>query len=195
MEVNVLAEHGYEEAKYGFSLSYKPSDREPDNWWEPGKSRHFDTVVAANASREGGHNKFLEHIMLWVDIQASLEWWKQCDTYRIGVSKQSESTMHTLKEYSITIDDMDFSQGERDSMQGSLLEDTVESYLNIISMAPERIKSKLLPQGFKQRREVLLSYKVLRGIYKQRKGHRLPDWDYFLDSMLKQVQYPFFITD
>ena len=48
------------------------------------------------AWKQGGHNKFLETITLCLDITAPRYWWQEFDTYRVGVTKQSESTMHTI---------------------------------------------------------------------------------------------------
>lgn len=212
MEVKILEEHGYNSAKYGMSLSFKDRNIRPENWWNLSvyngdsfgldgeiinRVKHYDKVVKSHAGRDGGHNKFLEHVVLWLDIEASLEWWKQFDTYRVGTSKQSESTMHCLDKRYVLIEDVDLSEDElKTKTTGGDPEDdgiTVESllgqYLNYISCLPVRTKSKLLPQGYKQRREVVLSYKVLRHIILQRNGHKLGEWKYFIDEIYKQAKY------
>ena len=116
------------------------------------------------------------------------------DTYRVGVSKQSESTMHTLDKRDVDIDDFDLSREERDSYFGETLDIPVslvlESYLFYLNQMPSRIKSKLLPQGYKQRRQIVLSYKVLRHIINQRKGHKLPEWSQFIDTIHELVYHP-----
>ena len=92
------------------------------------------------------------------------------------------------------IDDFDLSREERDSYFGETLDIPVslvlESYLFYLNQMPSRIKSKLLPQGYKQRRQIVLSYKVLRHIINQRKGHKLPEWSQFIDTIHELVYHP-----
>ena len=64
-------------------------------------------VARGLAHKQGGHNKFLETIMFTLDIDAPRYWWSQFDTYRVGISKQSESTMHTIMAREITDDDFE----------------------------------------------------------------------------------------
>lgn len=42
------------------------------------------------------HAKFMRQIQVWVDITAPIYWWSEFDTYKVGVSRNSCSTMHTL---------------------------------------------------------------------------------------------------
>lgn len=42
------------------------------------------------------HSKFMRQIMVWVEITAPIYWWSEFDTYKVGVSRNSCSTMHTL---------------------------------------------------------------------------------------------------
>ena len=42
------------------------------------------------------HRKFLRQIMVTVDITAPLFWYKEFDTYKIGTTANSTSTMHKL---------------------------------------------------------------------------------------------------
>ena len=131
---------------------------------------------------------YLEWIMvtisLWIDIIAPMYWWKQFDTYRVGVSKQSESTMHTVL----------ITKLKDEHFEGGL----EALYLKYLNMLRERgdfetlIRS--LPQSFIQRRIVHMNYKSLRNMYFQRKNHKLPEWRKFLDCMLAQIDYPEYIT-
>jgi hypothetical protein len=83
MDVVILEEAGFSAAMEGLALSYK-----------------VDIGAAINVSdtlfrKDGGHNKFLEQLMMWVKVRAPRDWWQEADTYRLS-TKQSESTMHTL---------------------------------------------------------------------------------------------------
>ena len=48
------------------------------------------------------HRKFMRQIMVSVDITAPLYWWKEFDTYKIGTTANSTSTMHKLASKEIT---------------------------------------------------------------------------------------------
>ena len=202
MEVIKLEEAGYAAAKYGMSLSFKDRATDRNEWWgfQPLKSdkyypmlerkARYDKVLIANAPRNGGHNKFLEHIMVWLDIEAPRYWWSEFDTYRIGVSKQSESTMHTLSKREVTIDDFQETEGGYNLSEEDLI------WINecIDSGKIQRMKS-VLPEAYLQRREVVLNYKVLAHIIAQRHDHRLPEWQFFINEIYKQVKNPELLPD
>ena len=50
------------------------------------------------------HRKFLRQIIVSVDITAPLYWWKEMDTYKIGTTANSTSTMHKLANTEITLE-------------------------------------------------------------------------------------------
>lgn len=50
------------------------------------------------------HRKFLRQIFVSVDITAPLYWWKEFDTYKVGTTANSTSTMHKITSKPITID-------------------------------------------------------------------------------------------
>lgn len=166
MKVEILREAGYEEAMLGLSLSREqPVENMPK--------------VAGNLKdKDGGHNGFLEFIAVWLDVIAPRYWWQQMDTYDIGVSRLSESTMHTIMKR--PLEDSDF--------QHAILPATL-FYLNslIASGAFELLKGEL-SEGFLQRRIIKLNYQVLRNIRKQRKNHRLTEWHQFLE-IIDQLEY------
>ena len=95
MEVKVLEEHGLDSALRGMAYSFRIRGGDVENWWEDKKERAYQRAVKL-AHMDGGHNKFLESIQVWIDVDACRSWWSQMDTYRSGVTKQSDSTMHTL---------------------------------------------------------------------------------------------------
>ena len=49
------------------------------------------------------HRKFLRQIFVSVDITAPLYWWKEFDTYKVGTTTNSTSTMHKLASTPITL--------------------------------------------------------------------------------------------
>lgn len=50
------------------------------------------------------HRKFLRQIFVTVDITAPLYWWKEADTYKVGTTSNSTSTMHKITSQPITLD-------------------------------------------------------------------------------------------
>ena len=51
------------------------------------------------------HRKFMRMITVYLDVTAPLYWWKEFDTYRVGVEKNSCSTMHKIHEKEFTLED------------------------------------------------------------------------------------------
>lgn len=171
MKVQVLKEAGFEEALLGLSLSYnsEPSERVADNL----------------AHKQGGHNKFLESVMVWLDITAPRYWWAQADTYRVGITKQSESTMHTILRRHLT--DEDFEGGCHPGIL-QLLNEAIEAG------SFDWIKHHL-PESFLQRRIVCTNYKTLQNMEAQRRTHRLKEWQFFLDAIKSQLSKSEWISE
>lgn len=51
------------------------------------------------------HAKYRRMITVYVDITAPLYWWKEMDTYQVGVVKNSCSTMHKIAAKEFTLED------------------------------------------------------------------------------------------
>ena len=56
-----------------------------------------------NAGTE--HRKYLRQIFVSMDIVAPLYWWKEADTYKVGTTSNSCSTMHKIHAKEFTLDD------------------------------------------------------------------------------------------
>ena len=178
--VRVLCEAGFKEALFGLSLSYRTLTPLEIN----GTKRYFDDdqhflklckIAETLAFKQGGHNKFLESMQVWLLIRGSLSFWKQFDTYRVGTTKQSESTMHTLKHRTLTSQDF--------------TEETF-CFANINNINDIDVLRDNLPSGFLECRVVNTNYKTLQNIIHQRKNHRSKKWNTFIEMLLKQVQHP-----
>ena len=178
--VRVLCEAGFKEALFGLSLSYRTLTPLEIN----GTKRYFDDdqhflklckIAETLAFKQGGHNKFLESMQVWLLIRGSLSFWKQFDTYRVGTTKQSESTMHTLKKRELT---------ENDFTKETFCIPTINQNFSIDEMRDS------LPSGFLECRVVNTNYKTLQNIIHQRKNHRSKKWNTFIEMLLQQVQHP-----
>lgn len=182
--VRVLCEAGYKEALFGLSLSYRALTPLEIN----GTKRYFDDdqhflklckIAETLAFKQGGHNKFLESIQVWMLVRGSISFWKQFDTYRAGITKQSESTMHTLKHRTLTSQDF-----------------TEETFCipNIKNLSIDEMRDSL-PSGFLECRVVNTNYKTLQNIIHQRKNHKSQKWNIFIEQLLKQLQHPEFLVN
>lgn len=144
------------------------------------------------------HRKFLRMLPVTMDITAPLYWWKEYDTYKIGTTANSCSTMHKIHMKEFTLDD--FSHEHLDEISIELLEDYI-NHINDMRVWYNESKDKkywwqiiqLLPSSYNQRRTVFLNYEILLNIYKQRKGHKLDEWHTFLD-MVEKLPYSELIT-
>lgn len=168
MKVDILEEAGYSWAMRGLARSFK----------KPIHNMH--RVAKGLADKDRGHNKWMRSIIVWLDIEAPLDFWKQFDTYAVGVTKQSDSTMHTLTKQHLTQQNFEIP-----------IPESYLTYLNscIDGNMPVDKLGKMLPQGFLQGRTVCLSYAVIRNIILQRRGHKLPEWNLFIEAMSSLKHY------
>ena len=178
MKIVKLNEYGYEEAALGFSLSYNST------------IERTKEILPKFAFGVPGENNFLEFIETWWDITAPRFWWQEFDRYRVGTSRLSESTMHTITKRKLSVADFEYLMDN----------DIVESLNNDIQMYQEcsgenkkqfflTIKNKL-PEGFLQRRIIKINYKSLKNILEQRWNHKLPQWRYFCETVIGNVNHP-----
>lgn len=184
MKVSILEEHGYNSAMLGLSLSYTST------------IERSKEIAVDLAYRQGGHNKFLESIYVWLDVTAPRFWWQEADTYRIS-TKQSESTMHTLCRRHLTQSDFEI------IMSDSIIHDlnnAVDAYnfFGSLEQYPQRqywfeyVKNNL-PEGFLQRRIWTLDYKCIQNIVMQRHNHRLIQWQTFCEYLKNNLEHKEFI--
>ena len=120
------------------------------------------------------HAKAVRLINVTAEIQAPLFWWSEMDTYEVGVVNGcSESTMHTLKNEVLTYGSFE---------GGNVTDEMLKSIQNSIELGdPIEITKSLLPSGYLQTRDINFSYQTLARICKQRKNHKLPQWQVFID--------------
>ena len=133
--------------------------------------------------------KYLRQIFVTCDILAPLYWWKEFDTYKVGTTANSCSTMHKIHEKRFTIDD--FSTDHLLGAGKSTLEDVIcelnyfrESYLEDKNKLCWWQLIQLLPSSYNQLRTVTMNYEVLANIIRQRKNHKLDEWIVFCEIML-----------
>lgn len=152
------------------------------------------------------HSKFMRQIFVSMDINAPLYWWKEMDTYKVGTTANSCSTMHKIHSKEFTLDDfshehllhsIDIPQEWRSSSLSptSLLNEILlilnkyrEIYLETKDKKYWWQMIQLLPSSYNQKRTWTADYETLRNIYKWRKDHKLDEWHDFC-KMIEQLPY------
>ena len=154
------------------------------------------------------HRKFLRMIHVQMDVTAPLYWWKEADTYKVGTTTNSCSTMHKIAAKEFTLDDFshehliddqdDFENenGQIYSYKDFLYYDVLD-VLNTARRQYLETKDKkywwqmiqLLPSSYNQRRTIDMSMETVLNILHQRSHHKLDEWIELCDTMLKQIPY------
>lgn len=137
------------------------------------------------------HRKFLRQIFVSVDITAPLYWWKEFDTYKVGTTANSQSTMHKIHSKPIELSDFSIDDFEINN-EGIYLEDC---FINVIAdcemLRQKYIETKdkrywrglvqLLPDSYNQKRTLTMSYENILNMLNQRNAHKLDEWREFCD--------------
>ena len=185
MKITTLEVAGLEPALKGM--------RNPMNSWSKSDSEYVkltdrykigkDDMRLATSLKKAGteHGKYLRMIQVWADFDMPRYWWSEFDTYKIGTTANSCSTMHKLlnNPNPITLDlfvtceeDLDIAQ-----IVVNRLEQLRQKYIET-GKRDDRLlvrAKRLLMEGFLQLRTVNLNYATISNIYHQRKHHRLKE--------------------
>ena len=173
----------------------------------------------ANRLVNGGpvHAKFRRMLPVHVTIDAPLYWWKEFETYRVGVCPNptdieinSCSTMHKIHSKEFTLEDFStehliddsvalISLDAPDTPLSDLMYDI--SKLNTYRTLYLKTKGKewwwqmiqRLPTNYNQKRTVMLNYEVLANIYQWRRNHKLDEWHVVCD-WIEKLPYSELIT-
>lgn len=178
---------------YGWEAAIRGM-RNPLNSWDKSdsydKNGNFvevgekDLILMKKLVKAGtDHSKFMRMITVTVDITAPLYWWKEFDTYKVGTVRNSCSTMHTIMNKELTIDDFSFDSNGVDvdttTWFITRLNELRKKYLKTNDERYWYVFIQLLPEGFNQKATVQLNYQVLYSIYHSRKLHKLDEWREF----------------
>ena len=132
------------------------------------------------------HRKYVRQIFVSVDMTAPLYWWKEYDTYKVGTTANSTSTMH--KVHAKPFDETDFSCERMLPVAKESLNQTIET-LEKLRLDFVETKNKdswysiiqLLPTSYNQMRTCTVTYENLVNMYFARRHHKLDEWHVFCD--------------
>jgi hypothetical protein len=142
----------------------------------------------------------MRQILVSVDITAPIYFWKELDTYKIGTTANSTSTMHKLASTPITIDCFeidDYNENlvvydEEPYSINSSVGDCVQDFISFYETLRQRYNEtkdkrywkeliRWLPESWLQTRTLTMNYENILSICKQREGHKLTEWKTFIN--------------
>jgi len=140
------------------------------------------------------HRKYLRQIFAVMDITAPLYWWKEFDTYKVGTTANSCSTMHKIAAKEFTLSDFSIEHLSEDVIDKPF--NDIINCLNFFRELYNQNKDKsdwwqmiqLLPSSYNQRRTVSMTYENVMNMLDYREGHKLDEWREFC-KILKQLPY------
>lgn len=199
---------------YGFKRALKGMRNPLESWnkndtvEENGKVviGENDLDLAQRLIKSGSeHRKFMRQIFVSVDITAPLYWWKEFDTYKVGTTANSTSTMHKLATTPITDECFEMDDYDAVIMLDEGIVETETLWNNIISTLEGmrqvylRTKDKriwkeiirLLPSSWLQTRTVTMTYENLLAMCSkgQRRFHKLTEWSESFISWARTLPY------
>ena len=148
------------------------------------------------------HRKYLRQIMVSMDITAPLYWWKEFDTYKVGTTANSCSTMHKIHSKEFELDDFSHehlisnepvpckivSPKQCLEVQIQVLNTYREMYLKYKDKKYWWQMIQLLPSSYNQKRTVTFTYENVFNMLQYRQNHKLDEWNEFCE-LLKNLPY------
>ncbi|MCL2313083.1 MAG: hypothetical protein FWC41_11495 [Firmicutes bacterium] len=175
--------------------------RNPLSSWEKSDSFHDkngqfvfgenDLRLATKLCKAGSdHRKFMRQILVSADILAPLYWWKEFDTYKVGTTANSTSTMHTIHKNSFKIENF---STEHINEDGKIIFINLLEYIENVRILFLKTGNKnywytmiqMLPSSFNQLRTCTMSYENLLNMYFSRRNHKLDEWRVVCDWIKK----------
>lgn len=141
------------------------------------------------------HRKVLRQMFISCDITAPLYWWKELDTYKVGVTANSQSTMHKLCSRPLTVHDFSFEDMHDQEWIVGVLLDNLNSRIRDYKADMKQNKVlwrtiiQLLPCAYNQTRTITMNYENVLNMYQQRKNHKLSEWRDFCQYMYDNLDY------
>ena len=200
LEVSNIQTYGWQAAIRGMRNPMNSWAKEDSSWGDTTFSLGPNDLDLALRLIKAGpeHAKFLRMIHVQMDINGPLYWWKEMDTYKVGTTANSCSTMHKIHAKEFTLDDFSHEHLITDDDTNSLavLNYTVNA-LNFYRKEFLETKDKkywwqmiqLLPSSYNQLRTWDASLVTVLSICKQRKGHKLDEWEVFRQSCFENIPY------
>jgi hypothetical protein len=141
----------------------------------------------------------MRQIQVWCDITAPRYWWSEFDTYKIGTSANSTSTMHKLFDKNTEIKLNMFEYHVEAEKQTIISVIKGLNYLRDVYYEVQDQQSKdsilasakrILPESYLNMRTVNMNYATIRNIIMQRRLHRLKlEWQEIFCKWVTTLPY------
>ena len=163
--------------------------------WTPYHIGQNDMKLAQTLIKGGNeHRKFLRQIFVSVDITAPLYWWKEFDTYKVGTTANSTSTMHKIMSKEFTQDMFEIEGINSNDFEFFILilnrlNELRNEYLQTKNKDVWYSLIKILPESWLQTRTITMNYENIRNMYFQRRNHKLTEWSKSFIEWVKTLPY------
>lgn len=187
IRIDNLQVYGFESAMHGM--------RNPMNSWHkndthgnsigPNDMKLLQQLTLAGSD----HRKVLRQMMISFDLTAPLYFWKQWDQYKVGVTTNSTSTMHKLCSRPLTVHDFSFEDMHDNEFIVNVVLDNLNTRIRDYKEGMKQNKGlwrtiiQLLPSAYNQTRTVTMNYENMMNMYRQRRHHKLSEWQEFCAYM------------
>lgn len=172
MRINELEVLGLDWAFSAMRMPYLSHDK---------STKESDLKLGLKLIKAGSeHRKFLRQITIQFDMEASMAFWFEFDTYKVGTVSNSESFWNTLGNRYLTLNDF--------IIESEALVKPMSAILDIINenrYLSKEVLRYLVPQGVKYHRIVTMSAEAYLNMVKQRKSHRLAEWRAFVKQSMR----------
>ncbi|PRR85527.1 hypothetical protein [Clostridium luticellarii] len=126
----------------------------------------------AQSPKGEAHDQFLSGIRVAFDLTCSNKMWVELERYRFITFVSSQSTMHRISKF-------DLSKQYNQYVDPRII-DVMEELKDTYNQTHDPYDYlKLLysnPAGFELTARLTTNYRCLKGVYSQRRNHKLPEW-------------------
>ena len=146
-----------------------------------------------------GHDNFLNGVLVQFDLTFTNKAWVEAERYHFLDFISSQSTMHRITKFDLDKAYISYV----DPRMIEIMKEKVNEYNQLLSEDKTNpvLKEKYLeilysnPAGFRLTAKMTTNYRQLQTIYKQRRNHRLPEWQAFCDWVLTLPHAELITTD
>ena len=145
------------------------------------------TIVSLANKSKRSEAKFMRMIPVHFKITAPLAWFVEFDTMKIGVTRWSNSVMHSVLKNGVSRDDFEVNNWSQEMTANhciseiNMIKDNFEHCYIDKKLAKLMIKSSITG-NFLYTSIISMNYEVLRNIYQDRINHELSWWQEFLQA-------------
>lgn len=129
------------------------------------------------------------------DITAPLYWWTEFEKYDAVVTTINNSLEHVLCRRPLNVHDFSFEDMHDDEFIVNIVLDNLNARIRDYKEGMKQNKSlwrtiiQLLPCSYNQTRTVTMNYENVMNMYRQRRHHKLSEWQEFCSYMHDNLAY------